>query len=104
MKTVKLIIVLVSLMISISCCHKEKVEEIINDPVDQFVELLKSGNYEAEDLPAFTYLDIPALLAYRNQTEKITNFPAMEFHLIISKIAPWVYISYGQLNQLEQLL
>jgi len=57
MKTVKLIIVLVSLMISISC-HKDNVEKIKNANVDQYVELLKSGKYDSVDLPAFTYLDI----------------------------------------------
>ena len=74
MKTVKLIIVLVSLIISISC-HKDNDEEIKNVNVDQYIELLKSGKYDSVDLPAFTYLDIPALLSYRNETQKITNFP-----------------------------
>jgi len=74
MKTVKLIIVLFSLIISISC-DKENDEEIKNVNVDQYIALLKSGKYDAVNLPAFTYLDIPALLAYRNETQKITNFP-----------------------------
>jgi hypothetical protein len=74
MKTVKLIIVLVSLIISTSC-HKDNDEEIKNVNVDQYIELLKSGKYDSADLPTFTYLDIPALLAYRNETQKITNFP-----------------------------
>ena len=74
MKTVKFIIVLVSLIISTSC-HEDNDEEIKNVNVDQYIELLKSGKYDAADLPAFTYLDIPALLAYRNETQKITNFP-----------------------------
>ena len=74
MKPVKLIIVLVSLIISISC-HKVNDEEIKNVNVDQYIELLKTGKYDSADLPAFTYLDIPALLAYRNETQKIMNFP-----------------------------
>ena len=74
MKTLKLIIVLVYLIFSISC-HKNNDEEIRNVNVDQYIELLKSGKYDSIDLPAFTYLDIPALLAYRNETQKITNFP-----------------------------
>lgn len=74
MKTVKLIIVLVSLIFSTSC-HKNYVGEIKNVNVDQYIELLKSGKYDSVDLPAFTYLDISALLAYRNETQKITNFP-----------------------------
>ena len=74
MKTVKIIIVLVSLIISTSC-HKDNDEEIKNVNVDQYIELLKSGNYDSIDLPAFTYQDIPALLTYRNETQKIANFP-----------------------------
>ena len=74
MKILKLIIVLVPLMISISC-HKDDVEKIKNVNVDQYVEFLKSGKYDSVDLPVFTYLDIPALLAYRNEAQKITNFP-----------------------------
>ena len=74
MKTVKLIIVLVSLAISTSC-HKDNDEDIKNVNVDQYIELLKSGKYDSVDLPAFTCQDIPALLAYRNEAQKITNFP-----------------------------
>ncbi|MGE5448388.1 MAG: DUF4943 family protein [Bacteroidales bacterium] len=74
MKTVKIIIVLISLVISTSC-HKDNDEAIKNVKVDQYIEQLKSGKYDSSDLPAFTYQDIPALLAYRNETQKITNFP-----------------------------
>ena len=74
MKTVKLIIVLLSLIISVSC-HKGNDQEIKNVMVNQYIELLKFGKYDSVDLPAFIYLDIPALLAYRNETQKITNFP-----------------------------
>ena len=74
MKTVKLIIVLVILIISISC-HKDNVEAIKNVNVDQYIELLKSNQYDSLNLPAFTSLDVPALLKYRNETQIITNFP-----------------------------
>ena len=74
MKTLKLIIILVSLIISTSC-HKNSDEEIKNFNVDQYIELLKSSKYDSVDLPSFTYQDIPELLAYRNETQKITNFP-----------------------------
>ena len=74
MKTVKLIIILVSMM-TLTNCQKDDLEEIKNANVDQFVELLKSGKYEAADLPAFTYLDIRALLTYRDEAQKISNFP-----------------------------
>lgn len=81
MKTVKFIIVLVSLIISISC-DKGNDEEIKNVNVDQYIALLKSGKYDAVDLPAFSDLDIPALLDYRNETQVITNFP----HNMISSL------------------
>lgn len=74
MKTVKLIIVFVSL-VTFCSCQKDNLVETKNVHVDQFIELLKSGKYDAADLPAFTYLDIPALLTYRDETQKISNFP-----------------------------
>ena len=74
MKTVKLAVILVSLIISTSC-HKDNDEEIKNVNVNQYIELLKSDKYDSINLPAFTSLDIPALLTYRNETQKITNFP-----------------------------
>lgn len=74
MKTVKLLIVLFSLLISVSC-QKDNDELIPNIKVDQYIELLKSGNNDSAYLPEFTSQDIPALLTYRNETQKITNFP-----------------------------
>lgn len=73
MKTLKLIVVIVSLILI--SCQKDNDEEIKNINVDQYIELLKSGKYDSINLPAFTYSDIPALLSYRNDTQKITNFP-----------------------------
>ncbi len=74
MKTVKLAVILVSLIISTSC-YKDNDEEIKNVNVNQYMELLKSEKYDSINLPAFTSLDIPALLTYRNETQKIKNFP-----------------------------
>ncbi|MGE5394435.1 MAG: DUF4943 family protein [Candidatus Saccharibacteria bacterium] len=74
MTTVKLIIVFVSLMTLLSC-RKDNLVETKNANVDQFVVLLKSGKYDAADLPAFTFQDIPALLTYRDEAQKISNFP-----------------------------
>jgi len=46
-----------------------------NDDVDNYIELLKSGQYDAYELPDFNHTDIPALLQYRNEHQMITNFP-----------------------------
>lgn len=43
--------------------------------VDSYVELLKKGKYDNMELPDFSSKDIPALLAYRNETQLITDFP-----------------------------
>jgi len=53
-------------------CEKQNSENI---DVDTFVDLLVSGQYESNELPAFSKSDIPALLSYRNETTIITNFP-----------------------------
>jgi hypothetical protein len=74
LKTLKLIIFLVS-FITLMSCHNNNDEEIKNFNVDQYIELLKSSKYDSANLPAFTYQDIPALLKYRNETQIITNFP-----------------------------
>jgi hypothetical protein len=74
LKTVKLIIILVT-SITLLSCHKNNDGETENITVDQYIGLLKSGKYDSLNLPALTYHDIPALLAYRNETQVITNFP-----------------------------
>ena len=45
------------------------------ETVESFVMKLRSNQYDSIRLPAFTHTDIPALLAYRNETQQITNFP-----------------------------
>jgi hypothetical protein len=74
MKTLRTLIVCISLM-SFLGCDKEKSEGLINVDVNRYVELLKEGKYDALELPAFTYKDIPALLEYRNEHQLITKFP-----------------------------
>jgi len=74
MKTLKFLIILISLVGFISCDKKDD-EEIGDISVDRYIELLKSNKYDSINLPAFTYIDIPALLEYRNETEIISNFP-----------------------------
>lgn len=46
-----------------------------NMSVDRYVELLKKGEYDADQLPEFSSHDIPSLLAYSNENQKIINFP-----------------------------
>jgi hypothetical protein len=43
--------------------------------VETYIELLKTNQYDSLNLPSFTYMDISALLQYRNETQIITNFP-----------------------------
>jgi hypothetical protein len=77
MKTVKFLIVLVSLIGLISCDKKddEEIYDLNVERVERYIELLKSNQYDSLNLPAFTYKDIPTLLKYRNETQMITNFP-----------------------------
>lgn len=62
-------------LIGLFSCDKSESEDLNNIEVNRYVELLKEGKYDSFDLPAFTYKDIPALLAYRNETQIITDFP-----------------------------
>lgn len=81
MKTLKFLILMLSLAGIISC-NKDKTEENKNLDVEKYIELLKANQYDSLELPAFTYSDIPALLKYRNETQVITNFP----HNMISSL------------------
>lgn len=71
MKQVNFIIILI-ITFSISSCEKQNVNNL---DVETYINLLKSGKYKESELPAFTSLDIPALLEYRNDTLTITDFP-----------------------------
>jgi hypothetical protein len=74
MKTLKLILALV-IVIGLAGCDKRTDNELSNLTVERYVALLKANQYDSLNLPAFTYKDIPALLAYRNETQLIQNFP-----------------------------
>lgn len=74
MKTLK-IFVFISLLFSLLDCYKDEVDDIKNINVEEFIELLKKGEYKFLKLPPFTAEDIPVLLQYRNENQVITNFP-----------------------------
>ena len=74
MKALHFILVIV-LMAGLVSCDKKADNEISSLNVDRYIELLKANQYDSINLPAFTYKDIPALLAYRNETRVITIFP-----------------------------
>ncbi len=74
MKTLKFLIILISLIGFISC-DKNNDQEISNINVDSYIKLLKSNKYDSLNLPEFTYNDISSLLEYRNETEIIRDFP-----------------------------
>jgi len=46
-----------------------------SESVENYIRLLKSNQYRSDNLPLFTYQDIPFLLEYRNETQLITNYP-----------------------------
>jgi hypothetical protein len=62
-------LIILSVLVS---CEKQNPDNI---DVDTFVEQLVFGQYDSNELPAFSESDIPALLTYRNETTVITNFP-----------------------------
>ncbi len=62
----------IALILGLLSCEKHKIK---NDEVENYVRLLKMGKYNEFELPDFTYKDIPALLEYRNDRQRITNYP-----------------------------
>lgn len=74
MKTLKIFLFLISLIGLISC-KKDKEEEVAQMDVQQYIQQLKTNEYKAYVLPAFTPQDIEALLQFRNDTQIITDFP-----------------------------
>ncbi len=74
MKTSKILITLI-LLIGIISCENDDLVPIDNPGVENYIELLKSNQYDALTLPEFTNDDIPGLLMYRNEIQVITDFP-----------------------------
>lgn len=75
MKPLKILVLCFSL-ISIIGCNKNDSVDLNNIEVEEYVELLKKGEYEPfADLPNFSSADIPSLLEFRNKTQIITDFP-----------------------------
>ncbi len=72
MKTLKTLLACICL-ISLLGCEDDSDPSTVS--VDRYVELLKNGKYDASELPDFSSRDIPALLAYRNETQLIKDFP-----------------------------
>lgn len=54
-------------------CQDESTPPVMS--VERYVNLLKAGKYDHAELPTFTSQDIPALLSYAGEMQKITNFP-----------------------------
>ena len=75
MKKINYLIIFTSLLVCLNGCDKDDIEIAENKNVEQFIQSLKSGEYEQRKLPDFTHKDIPALLKYRNDRQVITNFP-----------------------------
>lgn len=65
------LIFLLTIGILLSSCKKQS----DNPTVDQFVAMIKKGNYESLYLPNFQPNDIERLLHYANDFQKIEEFP-----------------------------
>ncbi len=72
MKHVKTLITCLFLLTFLGC---EEDSDPSTISVERYVELLKQGKYDADQLPEFSSRDIPALLAYRNESQIIKDFP-----------------------------
>ncbi|MEP0713358.1 DUF4943 family protein [Algoriphagus sp.] len=72
MKTLKTLLTCLFLL-TILGCEDDSDPSVIS--VEKYVELLKQGKYTADQLPDFSSSDIPALLAYRNESQPIKDFP-----------------------------
>jgi hypothetical protein len=63
-------------------CKKQESDDLdsylsskYNVEVNEFISMLKSGEYKSAYIPVFTAEDIPDLLSYRNDNQIITSFP-----------------------------
>lgn len=46
-----------------------------SESVEDYIQQLKTNQYQSDILPSFTYQEIPFLLAYRNDSHVISTFP-----------------------------
>ncbi len=74
MKSLKFLILLVSL-ISLFSCNKDETEDLNNPDIETYIELLKTNKYESSKLPEFSSNEIPALLQYINDNSVVNKFP-----------------------------
>lgn len=72
MKSLKTLLACIFLLTFFGCEDDSNPSTIT---VERYVELLKQGKYDADQLPEFSSRDIPALLAYRNESQIIKDFP-----------------------------
>jgi len=72
MKTLKTLITCLFILSFLGCTNDSDPADM---SVDRYVELLKKGKYEHWELPYFTSQDISALLAFRNESQLIKDFP-----------------------------
>ncbi len=77
MKTLRILLVMITLLILSDCKYDSDL--YVNLNVENYIELLKSNSFDSITLPAFTSNDIPALLKYRNENQIISNFPHNPF-------------------------
>lgn len=63
------------IFIGITACDNDDNGETNNPDVETYIDLLKTNQYDSSVLPSYTYVNIPALLNYRNESQMITDFP-----------------------------
>lgn len=73
MKTKLIFSWLTAMVLLTSSCDEKSV--VKSESVENYIEQLKANKYNSDNLPSFTYQDIPFLLENRNDTQLITNFP-----------------------------
>lgn len=74
MKFIKFLSILF-FMIGVIGCDQKDHEPTGTMDVSEYIALLRSDQYVRNSLPAFSSLDIPALLEYRNDDHIVTRFP-----------------------------
>lgn len=101
-------IALTILVLSISCSEDSEYQTV--ESVETYIALLRSNQYDSIMLPAFTPQDIPALLAYRNDTQVISEFPQnpiSSFHMTqctVGMYALWTIESIRQVSLNKTLI